>query len=281
MDVLGVIPGYGEIADAANGLTYLAEGDVVNVGLSFLSCIPVAGDAAGKGSKAANKTLGVAGDIAKHGDDIVDAATDIAKHGDDIVDAATDIAKHGDDIADAAADIVKHGDDAKDLIKKGYKQDVNGRWHRPDGTFASNAEVGISKTPSKSVSSSTTNNRPSWRQSELDANSQFSDYQSQQSFKNGETANYGDKGSVRPDLYKEGHSIDVKNYDVTTSQGRDNLARNIEQQYYQRLEHLPTGTRQSVLIDVRGQDVSPSTLQDLADSISKKTNNGIEIIFKQ
>ena len=60
----------------------------------------------------------------------------------------------------------------------------------------------------KSASPSPTNNRPSWRQSELDANSQFSNYQSQQSFKNGETANYGDKGSVRPDLYKEGHSID-------------------------------------------------------------------------
>lgn len=139
LDVLGVIPGYGEVADAANGLIYLAEGDYLNAGLSFVSCIPVAGDAAGKGSKAANKTLGVAGDVAKHSDDIVDAATDIAKHGDDIVDAATDIAKHG--------------DDAKDLIKKGYKQDVNGRWHRPDGTFASNAEVGISKSPNPTTSS--------------------------------------------------------------------------------------------------------------------------------
>lgn len=147
LDVLGVIPGYGEVADAANGLIYLAEGDYLNAGLSFVSCIPVAGDAAGKGSKAANKTLGVAGDVAKHGDDIVDAATDIAKY--------------GDDVADAAADIAKHGDDAKDLIKKGYKQDVNGRWHRPDGTFASNAEVGITKTPDSSLPYA--NSRPSFR----------------------------------------------------------------------------------------------------------------------
>ena len=107
LDVLGVIPGYGEVADAANGLIYLAEGDYFNAGLSFISCIPVAGDAAGKGSKAANKTLDVASDIAKHGDDIVDAATDIAKHGDDIVDAANDIAKHGDDIVDAVGDATK------------------------------------------------------------------------------------------------------------------------------------------------------------------------------
>lgn len=107
LDVLGVIPGYGEVADAANGLIYLAEGDYLNAGLSFVSCIPVAGDAAGKGSKAANKTLGVAGDVAKHGDNIVDAATDIAKHGDNIADAATDIAKHGDNIADAVGDATK------------------------------------------------------------------------------------------------------------------------------------------------------------------------------
>ena len=94
LDVLGVIPGYGEVADAANGLIYLAEGDYLNAGLSFVSCIPVAGDAAGKGSKAANKTLGVAGDVAKHSDDIVDAATDIAKHGDELVELTEDTAKN-------------------------------------------------------------------------------------------------------------------------------------------------------------------------------------------
>ena len=40
--------------------------------LSFISCIPVAGDAARKGVKATNKTLGVAGDIARLGDDVAD-----------------------------------------------------------------------------------------------------------------------------------------------------------------------------------------------------------------
>lgn len=124
LDVLGVIPGYGEVADAANGLIYLAEGDYLNAGLSFVSCIPVAGDAAGKGSKAANKTLGVAGDVAKHGDNIVDAATDIAKHGDNIADAAADIAKHGDDVLDTAGQVTKPkgwqvGDPIDNLTKAG------------------------------------------------------------------------------------------------------------------------------------------------------------------
>ena len=33
----------------------------------------------------------------------------------------------------------------------GYYQDANGRWHRPNGQFASNAEIGI-ETPVKTVS---------------------------------------------------------------------------------------------------------------------------------
>lgn len=136
LDVLGVIPGYGEVADAANGLIYLAEGDYLNAGLSFISCIPVAGDAAGKGGKAANKTLDVASDIAKHGDNIVDTATDIVKHSDDIADAATDIVKHVDppkakpdydsilqDFADKADDIINN-----DPIKSTKSSTVQGTY---------------------------------------------------------------------------------------------------------------------------------------------------------
>lgn len=107
MDAIGVIPGVGEVADAINGTIYLAEGDYLNAGLSFVSCIPVAGDAAGKGGKAANQALGITGDIAKYGDDVVDVAGDIAKHGDDIADVATDIAKHGDDALGAVSDATK------------------------------------------------------------------------------------------------------------------------------------------------------------------------------
>lgn len=107
LDAIGVIPGFGEVADAINGTIYLAEGDYLNAGLSFVSCIPVAGDAAGKSGKAANQALGITGDIAKYGDDVVDVAGDIAKHGDDIADVATDIAKHGDDALGAVSDATK------------------------------------------------------------------------------------------------------------------------------------------------------------------------------
>ncbi len=91
--------------------------------------------------------------------------------------------------------------------------------------------------------------RPSCRQSELDAAKEFPEYAEQKSFLNGKEVPYGTKGSVRPDLYKPASSIDVKNYDIGTIEGRNSLARNIAKQYYQRVNNLPAGTQQTVLIE--------------------------------
>lgn len=82
-------------------------------------------------------------------------------------------------------------------------------------------------------------------------------------------------------MYKEGFSIDVKNYNVETASGRSNLARNIEKQYYQRLSNLPEGTKQSVLIDIRGQNVSQDNISALYNNIMERTNNGIKVRFKK
>ena len=126
----------------------------------------------------------------------------------------------------------------------------------------------------------TTTSRPTWRQSELDAATDFPDYDAQKSFIDGEEVPYGTRGSVRPDYYKDGFSVDIKNYNLESASGRSNLVRNIEKQYYQRIENLPNGTQQSVIIDIRGQNVSEETLSALYDDIMKRTDNGIEILFK-
>ena len=123
--------------------------------------------------------------------------------------------------------------------------------------------------------------RPTWRQSELDAATEFPGYADQKSFINGKEVSYGTKGSVRPDYYKEGFSVDIKNYNIENASGRSNLARNIEKQYYQRIENLPNGTKQSVMIDIRGQSVSDEVLSELYDEIMRRTNNGVEILFKK
>lgn len=61
---------------------------------------------------------------------------------------------------------------------------------------------------------------------------------------------------MRPDYYKPGNSVDIKNYNVETAGGRNSLANNIEKQYNQRLQNLPSGTKQSVQIDIRGQNTT-------------------------
>ena len=43
------------------------------------------------------------------------------------------------------------------VIPSGYYEDTNGRWHRPDGQFASNAEMSISASNLK-TSDGTHNN---------------------------------------------------------------------------------------------------------------------------
>ena len=122
--------------------------------------------------------------------------------------------------------------------------------------------------------------RPTWRQSELDAVADFPEYKAQKSFMNGKEVPYGTKGSVRPDYYKSGFSVDIKNYNVASASGRSNLARNIEAQYNQRIENLPDGTQQAVLIDARGQNVSIPELIVLYNDIVQRTKNGVEILFK-
>ena len=177
------------------------------------------------------------------------------------VDNATDtaqLAKHAENVVDAIEDagdvgkIVENGNDVAD----------------------SALDVG------KVAEGGTSTSRPTWRQAELDAATDFPDYDAQKSFINGEEVPYGTKGSVRPDYYKDGFSVDIKNYNVESASGRSNLARNIEKQYYQRIENLPDGTKQSVMIDVRGQNISDAILDALYDDIMQRTNNGVEILFK-
>lgn len=105
--------------------------------------------------------------------------------------------------------------------------------------------------------------RPTWRQSELDVGKDYEGYDAQKSFINGEEVPYGTKGSVRPEFYKNGHSVEVKNYNVETSSGRNSLINNVSSQIKKRLTNLPEGTEQTVVIDVRGQDYNLEILRDI------------------
>ena len=78
LDVVGLVPGFGEPADLINGLWYTAEGNYIDAGLSYASAIPIAGygATAAKGARYVDKAVNA-----------VDAATDTVKAADKTKDA--------------------------------------------------------------------------------------------------------------------------------------------------------------------------------------------------
>ena len=138
--------------------------------------------------------------------------------------------------------------------------------------------------------------RPGWRQSELDVGADLipKGYAEQPSFlkhPNGdvEVVPYGTPGSTRPDFYKPnpppmpkvgelappGTSVDVKNYDVSTPQARQDLVQNAGSQAKDRAAILPPGSKQTLEIDVRGQNITPSQITQLKADIAKASGGAI------
>ncbi|MFI7545214.1 RHS repeat-associated core domain-containing protein [Actinoplanes sp. NPDC049599] len=89
LDVIGLVPAFGEAADLINGVWYAAEGNYVDSKLSFASAIPIAGygASAAKGVKYADEAV-----------DAIDVAVDTAK----TADKAKDAAKAADDVVPPA-----------------------------------------------------------------------------------------------------------------------------------------------------------------------------------
>jgi hypothetical protein len=85
LDVAGMIPVVGAVADVANGIWYAAEGDYLDAGLSFAGAIPVIGDAAigaryaVKGAKYAVEGAQAAKDLV-HGAEAADTLVKDAKN---------------------------------------------------------------------------------------------------------------------------------------------------------------------------------------------------------
>lgn len=135
------------------------------------------------------------------------------------------------------------------------------------GKAVDNGNKGIDKT------------RPSWRQSEIDVAKEYPGYRDQVSFKDGNEVSHGTKNSSRPDFYINGHSIEVKSYKVTTSSGRSSLIRNVSKQINKWISDLPEKTKQTVIIDIRGQNATRDVLRDIK-KINERTNGIAEIILK-
>jgi RHS repeat-associated protein len=138
----------------------------------------------------------------------------------------------------------------------------------------------IARVPTAKPKTAPHTERPTWAKSEVDA-LEGTDFKPQTSFKDGKVVKYGTKGSVRPEGYKKGVSLEVKNYTVSDKKGINRLVNNISKQINYRVNNLPKGTFQQILIDVRGQKVTGKVMKEINDKIkSKVTTKDFQVIFK-
>ena len=165
----------------------------------------------------------------------------------------------------------------------GYTDDELGKVAKEihlDSTFELSSLPSVS-SDGQVISEFETGTRPTWQQSEEDALKMYSGYRKQVSFNaNGDEVKYGTKGSVRPDLYKTGSSVEVKNYSLHGEKQARALVKNVTTQYNQRKDMLPPDTQQIVWIDVRGQNVPRERLDWIQDQILSQTQMGMIVVYK-
>jgi hypothetical protein len=79
LDVAGLVPGYGEVADGINAIISTHRNDPIGATLSVVSMIPMAGDVVGKGIKGLLAVLSMTTNATHMSHDIVDAAKGIER----------------------------------------------------------------------------------------------------------------------------------------------------------------------------------------------------------
>lgn len=85
---------------------------------------------------------------------------------------------------------------------------------------------------------------------------------------------WGTKGSRRPDAadFDSDHIriVEVKNYDVSTAAGRNNLVRNIRQQTDRSLSDYGKDVEITEVIDIRGQNLTIEDMEKLTKKLEEK-----------
>ena len=92
-------------------------------------------------------------------------------------------------------------------------------------------------------------------------------------------AEYGTKGSVRPDNLKLKNNIPVESFEMKNYklQNYDNMANTIVKQVEQRRKNLPlTVTKQNIVIDARGQGITAVQEKEIIQKIIDKSNGTIK-----
>ena len=65
-------------------------------------------------------------------------------------------------------------------------------------------------------------------------------------------------------------AIEVKNYNLASSNSRSGLYRELERQVTNRVNHLPSGSTQEIVLDVRGRGFSKDVIQNVVANIQSR-----------
>jgi hypothetical protein len=164
LDVAGMVPVVGEVADLANAGWYAAEGDYTNAALSAAGAIPFAGNAAtaAKWGKKAVDAADTVSDVAR----AADRVGDVARTADNIGDAARaadnvgDVARRGDSVIGAtpnsAIDVPPAGSNPPFTFRGDARgpDEIFDVGFQPRGTNTDLLDYAANNTPSIYVSTS-------------------------------------------------------------------------------------------------------------------------------
>ena len=96
----------------------------------------------------------------------------------------------------------------------------------------------------------------------------------QVAYLNGEEVAYGTKGATRPDVVRivDGkiEAIEVKNYDLNSPNGLQNLSNELKRQVSARSANLPDGSLQRVALDIHGQKLSEEAVNTAISTIQNQ-----------
>lgn len=111
---------------------------------------------------------------------------------------------------------------------------------------------------------------PQWRQAELRALNQTGGYE-QLTYIDGQLVDFGTPGGTRPDVVVDMvdhiEAVEVKYYNLDSAASRSTLYKELLREVSARVENLPRGSTQKIVLDVTGRSVSAATVESVKTTI--------------
>ena len=117
--------------------------------------------------------------------------------------------------------------------------------------------------------------QPTWQESEQTVLKRTNNAEKQIAYIDGKQVAYNTNTATRPDVVvknKNGtvHAIEVKNYNLAEKNNRSVLLDSLEHEIADRNKHLPSGSTQEIVLDVRGRNFSKDVINNAKTEILER-----------